>query len=448
VKAEGARWGFYGGPVPGRGPAVAWIAVDPSARLAIRPGPFAGGARRCDTGSMTNAATRPNFSSAMSSSWRGWMDAEAPPSSIGWQLLWTAVWAAGFAFVFTVIGFTATARTVSDWIDLHAWGVWFGRNYVVAAAISFTIQGLFRLIFKIFGVLWLPRLVGWRRTVFFSGVPLLGTAIGWPIGMSLIYGRMPLVASLTSGTVVSLIVLALMMSTLFHLYFSLRHKEMKSRMRANEAQLRLLQGQMEPHFLFNTLANVISLIDADAPRAKHMLESLTDYLRASLVSLRHDDSTLAAELDLAGRYLDLMRTRMGERLRFEIDVDDSVRQAAMMPLVLQPLIENAVKHGLEPQVDGGTVRVKASREQVNGQDSLRVCVEDNGAGIAAASRRPRRLVADGPDGHGIALANLRERLQTRFGTRARLTLEDIGGGPGPVTLACLVVPWRVASAAA
>ena len=137
-------------------------------------------------------------------------------------------------------------------------------------------------------------------------------------------------------------------------------------MRANEAQLRLLQGQMEPHFLFNTLANVISLIDADAPRAKHMLEALTDYLRASLGGLRHDDSTLAAELDLARRYLELMQTRMGDRLRFEIDVDEALGRAALMPLVLQPLIENAVKHGLEPQVDGGTVRVTATRIAVDG----------------------------------------------------------------------------------
>ncbi len=376
------------------------------------------------------------------------MNPEMPPSAIGWQILWSAIWAAGFAFVFTLIGFTATARTAADWIDLPAWALWFGRNYVVAVVISFTIQALFRLSVKIFGTAWLARVAGWRRTAFFSGVPLLGTAIGWPIGMSLIYGGMPLLAAVTSGMVISLIVVSLLVSTLFHLYFSLRHKEMKSRMRANEAQLRLLQGQMEPHFLFNTLATVISLIDADAPRAKHMLESLTDYLRASLGGLRHDDSTLAVELDLARRYLELMRTRMGERLRFEIDVDDSVRQAAMMPLVLQPLIENAVKHGLEPQVDGGTVRVKATRVKVDGHDCLRVCVEDNGAGIAAAARRPRRHVAGGPDGHGIALANLRERLQARFGERAHLTLADVDGSAQATTLACLVIPWRVATAAA
>jgi signal transduction histidine kinase len=347
-----------------------------------------------------------------------------------------------------VIGFIGTARTAMDWLDLPTWVLWFGRNYVVAAIISFTIQGLFKLSFRVLGTSWIASLANWRRTLFFSGIPLLGTAIGWPIGMMLVMGRLPLMTVMTSGMVVSLVVVTLLMSLLMHLYFSLRHKEMKSRMRANEAQLRLLQGQMEPHFLFNTLANVISLIDADAPRAKQMLESLTDYLRASLGGLRHDDSTLAVELDLARRYLELMRTRMGERLRFEIETDDALRQAALMPLVLQPLIENAVKHGLEPQVDGGTVRVTTARVDIDGGDFLRICVEDNGAGLAAAARRPRRHVAGGPDGHGIALANLRERLQARFGAHARLTLEDMAVGPETRTLACLVVPWRVAAAAA
>jgi LytS/YehU family sensor histidine kinase len=382
----------------------------------------------------------------MRASWRSWMDAEAVPAPVGWQVFWTAVWAAGFALLFTLIGFVATARTAADWLDLPTWAHWFGRNYVVAAAISFSIQGLFKLVFRLFGTAWLAPLAGWKRTLFFSGIPLLGTAIGWPIGVALVFGRLPLVRSITSGMIVSVGVVTLLFSLLFHLYFSLRHKEMRSRMRANEAQLRLLQGQMEPHFLFNTLANVISLIDADPPRARHMLEALTDYLRASLGGLRHDESTLAVELDLARRYLDLMRTRMGERLRFEIEGDDGLRQAALMPLVLQPLIENAVKHGLEPQVDGGTVRVKAARLQVDGRDSLQVCVEDDGAGLARAARRPRRTVAGGPDGHGIALANLRERLQARFGAGARLTLSDLEPAAG--TRACLVVPWKVAAAAA
>jgi len=189
---------------------------------------------------------------------------------------------------------------------------------------------------------------------------------------------------------------------------------------------------------------VISLVDADAPRAKQMLEALTDYLRASLGALRHDDSTLLAELELARRYLQLMQTRMGERLRFAIEADDALRDAALMPLVLQPLIENAVKHGLEPQVDGGTVRVIASRCAIDGQDSLQVCIEDDGAGLAAAAGRPRRRVAGGADGNGIALANLRERLEARFGAGGRLTLDELETGRG--TRACLIVPWNVATA--
>jgi len=116
-----------------------------------------------------------------------------------------------------------------------------------------------------------------------------------------------------------------------------------------------------------------------------------------------------------------------------------------MPLVLQPLIENAVKHGLEPQIESGTVRVKALRLAVDGRALLQVCVEDDGAGLAAAATRPRRRVAGGADGNGIALANLRERLRTRFGSAAQLTLSAVEGGRG--TRACLVIPWQDARAA-
>ena len=388
---------------------------------------------------MTNTpAADKSFLAAMNEAWRGWMDAEATPPSVGWRAFFTVLWAAGFALVFTLIGFVASARTLADWLDPRNWVISLTANFVVAGVISVAIQAMFALAFAVVGKAWLASASGRRRTLFFSLVPLAGVVVGWPIGILMINGRLPLLHAFTSGNAVSLVVMTLLMSLLFHVYFSLRHKETRARMRANEAQLRLLQGQMEPHFLFNTLANVISLIDADAPRAKHMLEALTDYLRASLGGLRHDDSTLAAELDLARRYLELMRTRMGERLRFEIDVDDSLRQARLMPLVLQPLIENAVKHGLEPQVDGGTVCVKAAR--VGGM--LQVCIEDDGAGLEQAARRPRRHVAGGTDGNGIALANLRERLRARFGVSAALTLTARDSGTG--TRSCLLIPFQPA----
>ena len=383
--------------------------------------------------------------------WQYWLSRNSTTAPPLWvHVTWTIVFSAVIAAGFTVLGFVATARTLAQWADLHEWALWYGRNLTVALCIGFCIQAIYKLGFAAMGPARLGRLQGWRRSLFFSALPMLGVAVGWPIGMTLVFGDLRRFAGMTSGNVVSLAVLSLMISFGFYVYFSLRTKEARAQLRANEAQLRLLQGQMEPHFLFNTLANVISLIDADAPRAKHMLEALTDYLRASLGGLRHDDSTLAVELDLARRYLELMRTRMGDRLRFEIVADDALSRAALMPLVLQPLIENAVKHGLEPQVDGGTVRVTATRMKVDGRDSLQVCIEDDGAGLAVAARRPRRTVAGGPDGHGIALANLRERLLARFGTGARLTLSDLGNDPGASagTRACLVIPMTIAAAAA
>ena len=396
---------------------------------------------------MTNTTAPRTLSATLAASWRQWLEAEySAPVSVWFQLLWTAVFSAGVALVFTLIGFAVSARTLADWVDLDSWTLWYGRNLVVALIVGYVIQALFVTLFRLVGKPRIRALTGWRRSLFFSLVPMMGTAIGWPIGMSLVFGRLHLLADISAGQVMSLVVISAMVSAAFYQYFSLRHKEIRAQMRANEAQLRLLQGQMEPHFLFNTLANVISLIDADAPRARHMLEALTDYLRASLAGLRHDDSTVAVELDLARRYLELMRTRMGERLQFEIAADDALRDAVLMPLVLQPLIENAVKHGLEPQVDGGTVRVKAVRVKVDGREALQICVEDDGAGLAAAARRPRRHVAGGADGNGIALSNLRERLQARFGAEATLTLADLDGGRG--TRACLVIPWQAARAAA
>ena len=378
--------------------------------------------------------------------WQHWLSGTSPVQPPFWmQLAWGVALSAAIAFGFTLLGFISSADTIAKWLDLRRWSSLYGQNLVVALVIGLVIQILYRLAFATFGARRIQAVQGWRRTLFFSGIPLLGTAIGWPIGISLVFGGLHQFSGLTSGNLVSLVVLALLISYGFHTYFSLGVRRVRAEMRATEAQLRLLQGQMEPHFLFNTLANVISLVDADAPRAKHMLEALTDYLRASLNGLRVDDSTLADELDLARRYLQRMHTRMGDRLRFEIAADDAVGQARLMPLVLQPLVENAVKHGLEPQVDGGTVRVTAARVVVDGIDSLQVCVEDDGAGLAAASRRPRRRVAGGADGNGIAISNLRERLQSRFGRGARLTLADRGEDGTPGTRACLVVPWQAAT---
>ena len=203
---------------------------------------------------------------------------------------------------------------------------------------------------------------------------------------------------------------------------------------ALDARLRLLQGQIEPHLLFNTLANVQSLMDYDPPRAKRMLETFSGYLREGLSQLRQTDSTLGAELEMARSYLSLLQIRMEERLHFRIDATEEARAASIPTLMLQPLIENAIHHGIEPKLDGGSVLVSA----VVAGGRLEVRVSDDGMGMDRPSRRLR-------PGAGMALANLRSRLQTRFGVDASLTLR---AGAAGGTEAVLELPMEFASGAA
>ena len=122
---------------------------------------------------------------------------------------------------------------------------------------------------------------------------------------------------------------------------------------ALEAKLRLLQAQIEPHFLFNTLSNVLSLIDTEPARGKSMLTDLTHYLRTSLSRTLPETTTLDQEIDMIQAYLNIQKIRMDERLNFTIELPDALRQHPFPPMLLQPLVENAIKHGLEPKIDGG-----------------------------------------------------------------------------------------------
>jgi len=183
-----------------------------------------------------------------------------------------------------------------------------------------------------------------------------------------------------------------------------------------EARLRALQAQIEPHFLYNTLANVVSLIGPAPDQARHMLEHLIDFLRASLSASRAAHATVGAECDLAGAYLDVLAVRLGTRLRYRIAVDDDCRALPIAPMLIQPLVENAVMHGIEPKLAGGEVNLRA---RIAG-DVLVVEVSDDGAGLGNAPPRP---------GGGVGLPNLRERLRSLHGPDARLQLiENPAGG--------------------
>ena len=160
---------------------------------------------------------------------------------------------------------------------------------------------------------------------------------------------------------------------------------------AVDARLRALQAQIEPHFLFNTLANVVSLVDAHPADAKRMLERLIELLRASLSASRARHATLGQEFDLCRAYLEILSIRMGGRLRYDIAAAADLRGLPLPPMLLQPLIENAIQHGLEPKVDGGHVRLGAAR---TAEGLLEISVEDNGVGLRHDDARRRRRIVE------------------------------------------------------
>jgi signal transduction histidine kinase len=175
-----------------------------------------------------------------------------------------------------------------------------------------------------------------------------------------------------------------------------------------EARLQLMQAQVEPHFLFNTLANVQHLVETDPGEASRVLESLIHYLRAALPQMRESTTNLGRELDMARAFLEINRVRMGSRLDFAIDVPDALKGREFPPMMLISLVENAVKHGVDPCYECGSITIRAQE----GDGKLRVSVEDTGEGI-----KPKK-------GGGVGLANIRERLKALYGGSARLVIEE------------------------
>ena len=199
-----------------------------------------------------------------------------------------------------------------------------------------------------------------------------------------------------------------------------------------EARMAAMQAQMEPHFLFNTLAGIEHLIETDPPRAATMQKSLIAFLRATMPTLREANAQaerdLGRELAVVQPYLELMRMRMEERLQFDLQVPQGLRSARFPPMMLQSLVENAIRHGLEPKAEGGSISVRA--EVQDGQ--LIVQVQDTGVGFAPA--------APGATGGGIGLSNIRERLQLLYGAQASLQTSSPSTGGACVTI---TVPYQL-----
>ena len=186
----------------------------------------------------------------------------------------------------------------------------------------------------------------------------------------------------------------------------LERKMREARGHANEAQLKLLESQLEPHMLFNTLANLRVLIGADPPRAQRMLDHMIAYLRATLNASRATTHSLQAEFDRLRDYLELMAVRMGPRLAYTLDLPPELAQLQVPTLLLQPLVENSIQHGLEPKVEGGRIAVTARRD--GGRLTLEVT--DTGVGTSQVT----------VTGSGFGMTQVRERLATLYGDGAAL----------------------------
>lgn len=276
------------------------------------------------------------------------------------------------------------------------------------------------------GVLWLHRMGTLRVLEFprgWRGVLLVVVAIcgGWLMGVSLgnWYAGESTVLLLRSSPrlVGSLFLMTACIGVVatYHFYVAGKGADLArqlevSRRQVAESQLMLLQSQLEPHMLFNTLANLRVLIGSDAQRATQMLDRLNDYLRATLQASRATTHPLAAEFERLNDYLALMSVRMGARLRTQLTLPDDLRELPVPPLLLQPLVENAIKHGLEPCVAGGLIAVSASRQA----DQLLLEVCDTGVGLAQGS---------GTHGKGFGLSQVRERLDTAYGSGASLEID-------------------------
>lgn len=351
-------------------------------------------------------------------SWRAFwsprLSLECTGAARGWLLLWAFLHNSAVALLFA-LPVWGLARD-SALADVLVW------SFVIAQCIGFSIHALFRLGARILGPARLGSLDRAARLLFYVGIPIAGVFIGYALALALLGRNVVQIVAESPRVLLAIIVIALAMSLLAYRLMAdrarlaeaaaaqqrERARALQAEKQALDAQLRGLQAQVEPHFLFNTLANVASLIDGRPVDARRMLERLIELLRASLQSSRAPQSTLGQEFDLLRAYLDILAIRMGTRLAFSIDAPPELREVALPPLLVQPLVENAIRHGLEPKVGGGRVAVTARADG----DDLLIEVADDGQGFGATTAA------------GVGLANLRERLAALYGARGRLTIED------------------------
>jgi LytS/YehU family sensor histidine kinase len=294
-------------------------------------------------------------------------------------------------------------------------------SFVVLVSLAFAILSVWFGHYKIrFGASAVVRVLGLAVAGALMGGAIgrlvrHGTLTGMFDGFGSVGSRV-FVAGLVVGVVYGLLILAVVQMR--RRLLQARHAALVRQAEADrtarqlaDARLKLMQAQVEPHFLFNTLASVQELAEGKAPEAAALTRELITFLRAGLAGLRDDTTTLAREFDMAAAFLAIMKTRMGERLTFELNLPGELADESMPPAMLISLVENAIKHGLEPALDGGHLGLSARRDG----SMLTIEVRDTGLGLGVAS-----AAASG----GVGLSNIRERLAAIYGADASLSVHE------------------------
>ena len=309
----------------------------------------------------------------------------------------------------------------------------FVETLLISNCIGFSIHLFMELLHRVVFARGFAREANWQRTAAFLSAMLTGVFVGYTIAFAILGKNFAALLSKYPRAALSLLMVAFIGCMIWFLIMdgqsrrlraeaeAAKNSESQQRLTAlaRDAELRALQAQIEPHFLFNTLANVQALIDYEPKKAKLMLDAFIQHLRMSLDVSRQAHATLATELDFVKTYLQLLEIRMGGRLRYKLECSPEALDMPLAPLLLQPLVENAVKYGLEPKIDGGEIVVLATRNA----DGFVLSVRDDGVGLGHASTAKA--------GAGTGMKNVRDRLASLYGERATLTvsaMDNLGDG--------------------
>ena len=306
----------------------------------------------------------------------------------------------------TTVVFCTLVATVLTYLNGNVW-----LNYVASYSIGMTCMSMQLWVHK-------RRPESWSRESLTAVTAIVSLILGLLLGGTLgafdpiYFFRANVTGLVIGGTacIVAAFVILLMgyIRDLEAERDAARQQELVKERELAIAQLRTLQAQIEPHFLFNTLANVQSLIESSPGRASEVLDALAQLFRTSLTYARSPTGSVRQEVELISSYLDIQRTRLGDRLTYDVEVEEGVNEHALPPFLVQPLVENAIKHGIESSTDPGHICVHLGKST----NTLRIAVSNTGKAFDAKSESDR-----------VGLTNVRERLASVYGSNAELKVE-------------------------